>query len=209
MPPPSRTPTRPIRPDGEIPNSQDDDDERHSSDFEDLLEEPTEVRLTSESTSPPASSPLPAPAVHTAPSSVQEPTITNPLQLPSTAAHTLPLTTPPISNTSNNNPPTTQSSISTAPNTTTSPSNPLHTRLQTQITSLTSQISTLQSQLTASNALLPDPSLAPEIVRSHIKLLHSYNEIKDVGLGLMGLIADGRGVRLGDVMGEFGVGGGD
>ncbi len=50
---------------------------------------------------------------------------------------------------------------------------------------------------------------ASSIVQRHIKLLHEYNEIKDAGLGLMGLIADARGVRLGGVMEEFGVGGKD
>jgi DNA repair protein Swi5/Sae3 len=42
-------------------------------------------------------------------------------------------------------------------------------------------------------------------VQSHIRLLHDYNEIRDVGQGLLGLIADRRGVRYGDVLGEFGV----
>jgi len=36
--------------------------------------------------------------------------------------------------------------------------------------------------------------------------LHEYNEIKDVGQGLMGIIADARGVRQVDVEREFGVG---
>lgn len=61
-----------------------------------------------------------------------------------------------------------------------------------------------------------DPATAAEaeaaaaaIVKRHIRLLRDYNEIKDVGLGLMGLIADGRGCRLGSVMEEFGVGGKD
>jgi hypothetical protein len=44
------------------------------------------------------------------------------------------------------------------------------------------------------------------MVKRHIKLLHTYNEIKDVGQGLMGLIADSRGVRLKEVMEEIGVG---
>lgn len=39
----------------------------------------------------------------------------------------------------------------------------------------------------------------------HIQLLHQYNEIKDVGQGLMGLIADAKGVRAVDVYKEFGV----
>ncbi|WEW56632.1 hypothetical protein PRK78_002080 [Emydomyces testavorans] len=52
----------------------------------------------------------------------------------------------------------------------------------------------------------PDPA---SIVKRHIRLLHEYNEIKDVGQGLLGLIAEGRGVRYVDVQREFGVGGSD
>ena len=43
-------------------------------------------------------------------------------------------------------------------------------------------------------------------MKRHIGLLHAYNEIKDVGQGLMGLIADSRGVRVREVMEEMGVG---
>jgi hypothetical protein len=43
-------------------------------------------------------------------------------------------------------------------------------------------------------------------VKRHIGLLHTYNEIKDVGQGLIGLIADSRGVRVREVMEEMGVG---
>jgi len=46
---------------------------------------------------------------------------------------------------------------------------------------------------------------ANEIVKTHIRLLHEYNEIKDVGQGLMGLIADARGVRIVEVQDEFGI----
>ena len=46
-------------------------------------------------------------------------------------------------------------------------------------------------------------------VKAHIKLLHDYNEIRDVGQGLMGIIADTKGVRVRDVYQEFGVGEGD
>lgn len=46
---------------------------------------------------------------------------------------------------------------------------------------------------------------ANKIVRDHIKLLHEYNELKDVGQGLMGLIADQRGVRIIEVQEEFGI----
>jgi hypothetical protein len=46
---------------------------------------------------------------------------------------------------------------------------------------------------------------ANKLVKGHIKLLHEYNEIKDVGQGLMGLIADQRGVRIVEVQDEFGL----
>jgi len=46
---------------------------------------------------------------------------------------------------------------------------------------------------------------ANKLVQGHIKLLHEYNEIKDVGQGLMGLIADQRGVRIVEVQDEFGL----
>ena len=46
---------------------------------------------------------------------------------------------------------------------------------------------------------------ANKIVKDHIKLLHEYNELKDTGQGLMGLIADQRGVRIVEVQDEFGI----
>jgi hypothetical protein len=42
-------------------------------------------------------------------------------------------------------------------------------------------------------------------VKKHIKLLHDYNDIRDVGQGLIGMIADNRGVRIGELYEEFGV----
>jgi hypothetical protein len=38
---------------------------------------------------------------------------------------------------------------------------------------------------------------AAETVKKHIKLLHEYNDIRDVGQGLIGMIAENRGVRIG------------
>ena len=46
---------------------------------------------------------------------------------------------------------------------------------------------------------------ANRMVKEHIKLLHEYNELKDIGQGLMGLIADQRGVRIVEVQDEFGI----
>ncbi|KAK9390267.1 Swi5-domain-containing protein [Lipomyces mesembrius] len=48
-----------------------------------------------------------------------------------------------------------------------------------------------------------------QTIKRHIKLLKEYNEIRDVGLGLIGMIADTRGVRVADVMPEYGVSVGD
>ncbi|OHF03879.1 hypothetical protein CORC01_00741 [Colletotrichum orchidophilum] len=49
---------------------------------------------------------------------------------------------------------------------------------------------------------------ASAVVAKHVKLLREYNEIKDVGQQLMGMVAEKRGVTVGSlyVTGEFGVG---
>ena len=43
------------------------------------------------------------------------------------------------------------------------------------------------------------------VIKDHIKALHRYNEIRDIGLGLLGLVAEKRGVRQAAIMDEFGV----
>ncbi|KAF4922850.1 DNA repair protein SWI5-like protein [Colletotrichum viniferum] len=49
---------------------------------------------------------------------------------------------------------------------------------------------------------------ASAAVARHVKLLREYNEIKDVGQQLMGLVAENRGATVGSLYetGEFGVG---
>ncbi|EQB58697.1 hypothetical protein CGLO_01027 [Colletotrichum gloeosporioides Cg-14] len=49
---------------------------------------------------------------------------------------------------------------------------------------------------------------ASAVVARHVKLLREYNEIKDVGQQLMGLVAENRGATVGSLYetGEFGVG---
>lgn len=54
--------------------------------------------------------------------------------------------------------------------------------------------------------LASDRQPAAETVKRHITLLHNYNDIRDVGQGLIGMIADNRGVRIGELYEEFGVG---
>jgi hypothetical protein len=50
---------------------------------------------------------------------------------------------------------------------------------------------------------------AKKVIKEHIRRLHTYNEIRDVGQGLIGMIADQRGVRIVECQEEFGVGVGD
>ena len=42
-------------------------------------------------------------------------------------------------------------------------------------------------------------------IKSQIKQLQQYNDIKDIGTQLMGLIAEKRGCRIGEVQEEFGI----
>ncbi|OOF92229.1 hypothetical protein ASPCADRAFT_9092 [Aspergillus carbonarius ITEM 5010] len=75
--------------------------------------------------------------------------------------------------------------------------------LRASIASLQSQIMEIESQIAQTKTKLKnDPSTTAQ---RHIRLLHEYNEIKDIAQGLMGLIADARGVRQVDVQREYGV----
>ncbi|KAJ5363319.1 hypothetical protein N7541_004163 [Penicillium brevicompactum] len=74
--------------------------------------------------------------------------------------------------------------------------------LRSTITSLEAQQTQLEAELASTKSQLKnDPATT---VQRHIRLLHEYNEIKDVGQGLMGIIADARGLRQVDVEKEFG-----
>ncbi|KAI5208571.1 hypothetical protein E4T39_01422 [Aureobasidium subglaciale] len=42
-------------------------------------------------------------------------------------------------------------------------------------------------------------------IKSQIRQLQQYNDIKDIGTQLMGLIAEKRGCRIGEVQEEFGI----
>lgn len=120
----------------------------------------------------------------------------------------------PTTTTDNNDPPPRDPPPkTTAPSPEHDPPAPKSPRTTRLIKSLTTQISTLESQisstttsLSSTTSQLQDPSDGgTATVKRHIRLLHEYNEIKDVGQGLMGLIADARGVRHGEVQTEFGV----
>ncbi|KAK1140266.1 hypothetical protein N8T08_010563 [Aspergillus melleus] len=75
--------------------------------------------------------------------------------------------------------------------------------LRASIADLESQTAQVEAQIAEiKSKLKSDPSAT---VQRHIRLLHEYNEIKDIGQGLMGLIADARGVRQVVVQREYGV----
>ncbi|MCJ1435139.1 hypothetical protein MMC27_004509 [Xylographa pallens] len=85
---------------------------------------------------------------------------------------------------------------------------PHQASLHAKISALSAQIAATQAQIDAIKPQLKSPS--PETtVKQHIALLHTYNEIRDVGQGLLGMVAENRGVRIRDVYGEFGVAEGD
>lgn len=102
------------------------------------------------------------------------------------------------------------------------PSNPRLTAIQNKHANLTTTLADLQAErarLIAQTTLpsglaMPDTwsedekskqalSSANAVIKDHIRLLHEYNEIKDIGQGLMGLVAEGRGVRIKAVMEDF------
>ncbi|KAM0804626.1 Swi5-domain-containing protein [Usnea florida] len=84
----------------------------------------------------------------------------------------------------------------------------LRAALEAKIALLETQIQETEEKRRAIDAQLKTKD-AQATVKAHIKLLHDYNEIRDVGQGLMGIIADNRGVRAIDVYRDFDVGEGD
>ncbi|KAJ5910951.1 DNA repair protein SWI5 [Penicillium subrubescens] len=75
--------------------------------------------------------------------------------------------------------------------------------LRASINNLQSQQAQLEAEIAEIEKTLKNDS--SETVKRHIRLLHDYNEIKDIAQGLMGLIAEARGVRHVDVQREYGV----
>ncbi|KAE9378775.1 Swi5-domain-containing protein [Stipitochalara longipes BDJ] len=76
--------------------------------------------------------------------------------------------------------------------------------IQNRISALEIEIASKRTKLEEVTKDLKQP--AAETVKRHIRLLHEYNDIRDVGQGLVGMIADNRGVRIGELYEEFGVG---
>ncbi|KAK9381855.1 DNA repair protein [Kockiozyma suomiensis] len=62
----------------------------------------------------------------------------------------------------------------------------------------------LESECEEASKQLKNPN-AGQTVKRHIDLLKGYNAIRDIGLGLLGMIADTKGLRVAEVMKEYGV----
>lgn len=87
--------------------------------------------------------------------------------------------------------------------------------LETTVSELLSQRTALVNSFTpSSNASEPEDSdvraklavdIANEKIKSQIRQLQQYNDIKDIGTQLMGLIAEKRGCRIAEVQEEFGI----
>ncbi|KAI5287143.1 hypothetical protein KEM52_001724 [Ascosphaera acerosa] len=74
-------------------------------------------------------------------------------------------------------------------------------KARADLAAATAQVEQARQEL---STVSPDAARDPEAVtRRHIRLLHDYNEIKDVGQGLLGLIAESRGCRYVEVQEEY------
>lgn len=142
-----------------------------------------------------------------------------------------PTTAPPSSDNNPESTNTSQNRTTTTKTLTPTPTNPRLTTLLSKKSTLEQTLLALKAERShlATQAKLPSglplPTTTPSgsaltddellasalksssvVIKSHIALLHKYNEIKDIGQGLMGLIADKRDCRVVSVMEEFGVG---
>ncbi|MCJ1466073.1 hypothetical protein MMC07_004692 [Pseudocyphellaria aurata] len=77
--------------------------------------------------------------------------------------------------------------------------------LEAKIAALESRIADVQAQEQEIRTKLKSPLPAATTVQRHIQLLHAYNETRDLATGLMGILADNRGVRACDIHAQFGV----
>ncbi|KAL8782864.1 MAG: hypothetical protein Q9213_005041 [Squamulea squamosa] len=74
--------------------------------------------------------------------------------------------------------------------------------LENKIAALEAQIKETQAKLDDAAAKLKDPN-PYQTVNNHIKLLREYNDIRDVGTSLMGIIANNRQVQMKRVYKDF------
>ncbi|EEB08088.2 Swi5 protein [Schizosaccharomyces japonicus yFS275] len=77
-------------------------------------------------------------------------------------------------------------------------------KLEARVKSLEEQKVQLEKQLVEAKAKLRDPD-AHKTVRRHIELLHTYNEIRDVALGMIGKVAEQEKCTSMELLDRFGV----
>ena len=116
----------------------------------------------------------------------------------------------------------TKETVKSSEETLTEPTNPRLAAIAAKTAKLQNQLAELQSQRSELVAEAKMPSgldmpaewsdeqrtqqaltSANAVINDHIKNLHRYNEIKDIGQGLMGLVADKKGVRVAEVMADY------
>ncbi|KAI4190498.1 MAG: hypothetical protein L6R41_000733 [Letrouitia leprolyta] len=92
----------------------------------------------------------------------------------------------------------------------TKPAQPDHVE-DKKITTLEAKIATLKVQIDDTRAKLQHDAAklihpdATKTVQNHIRLLREYNDIRDIGTSLMGIIADNRRVQMKCIYKEFDV----
>ncbi|KAL9007237.1 MAG: hypothetical protein Q9188_000040 [Gyalolechia gomerana] len=74
--------------------------------------------------------------------------------------------------------------------------------LEAKIAALRLQIDDTRAKLQHDAAKLKHPD-ASQTMQNHIRLLREYNDIRDIGTSLMGIIADNRRVQMKRVYEEF------
>ncbi|KAL9602583.1 MAG: hypothetical protein Q9219_001727 [cf. Caloplaca sp. 3 TL-2023] len=78
------------------------------------------------------------------------------------------------------------------------------TNLEAKIAALQGQIDDTRLKRDEATAKLKVPD-ASQTVQNHIRLLREYNDIRDIGTSLMGIIAENRHVQMKCVYSEFNV----
>lgn len=80
----------------------------------------------------------------------------------------------------------------------------LHSQRTSLVNSFSPTTNIQESEDTETRAKLA-VNAANAKIKSQIKQLQQYNDIKDIGTQLMGIIAEKRGCRIGEVQEEFGI----
>ncbi|KAL8722352.1 MAG: hypothetical protein Q9225_001142 [Loekoesia sp. 1 TL-2023] len=80
----------------------------------------------------------------------------------------------------------------------------MQANLEAKIAALEAQIDDTRAKLDLAAAKLKSPD-SHQTVQNHIRFLREYNDIRDIGTSLMGIIADNRRIQMKRVYEEFDV----